>query len=64
MADEMQYEDCVLKVNKTYAANFKKKSEKAELDRCKYYVSYIYNKVKGVILLTHNLKSIYGEMQI
>ena len=42
MADEMEYEDCVLKVNKTYAANFKKKSEKAELDRCKCNVNYMY----------------------
>ena len=35
MADEMEYEDCILKVNKTYAAKFQKQSEKAELDRCK-----------------------------
>ncbi|CAB4031483.1 KRI1 homolog, partial [Paramuricea clavata] len=35
MADIMEYEDCVLKVNKTYAAKFQKKSEKAELDRLK-----------------------------
>ena len=40
MADEMEYEDCVLKVNRTYAAKFQKQSEKAELDRCKYHESF------------------------
>jgi hypothetical protein len=51
MADEMEYEDCVLKVNKTYAANFKKKSEKAELDRCKCIVNYMYVELKAAISL-------------
>ena len=56
MADEMEFEDCVLKVNQTYAANFKKKSEKAELDRCKCNVSYISNKLNGVILFIYTRK--------
>ena len=40
MADKMKYEKCALKINKKYAANFQKRSERAELDKCmKYFFS-------------------------
>ncbi|XP_046846378.1 protein KRI1 homolog [Xenia sp. Carnegie-2017] len=35
MADKMKYEKCALKINKKYAANFQKRSERAELDKLK-----------------------------
>ena len=39
----MDLEDCVLKVNNTYAAKFKKRNEKAELDRCKLTFLCVFN---------------------